>query len=124
MATRILLIRIVLVLMVLGIAACAGRAPEPDASAAPAYAGALSIRPDPVRFDEIASGCERSQTLEARGEILLSVGNAGGIAISVNDRQGRPLGDSGEVRRNIRITKQNLSNLLAEPPAFPVSESS
>lgn len=65
-----------------------------------------------------------SQTLEAQGEILLSVGNAGGIAFSVNDRRGRPLGDDGEVRRNIRITKQNLANLLAEPPTFPGSESS
>jgi hypothetical protein len=65
-----------------------------------------------------------SQTLEAEGEILLSVGNAGGIAFSVNDRRGLPLGDSGEVRRNIRITKQSLASLLAEPPSFPVPESS
>jgi len=65
-----------------------------------------------------------SQTLEAEGEILLSVGNAGGIAFSVNDRRGLPLGDSGEVRRNIRITKQSLASLLAEPPPFPVPESS
>jgi hypothetical protein len=65
-----------------------------------------------------------SQTLEAQGEILLSVGNAGGIAFSVNDRRGLPLGDSGEVRRNIRITRQSLTSLLAEPPSLPASESS
>jgi cytoskeletal protein RodZ len=65
-----------------------------------------------------------SQTLEAQGEILLSVGNAGGIVFSVNDRRGLPLGDSGEVRRNIRITKQNLASLLVEPPSYPVSGSS
>lgn len=65
-----------------------------------------------------------SQTLEAQGEILLSVGNAGGIAFSVNDRRGLPLGNSGEVRRNIRITRQNLASLLADPPPFPASESS
>jgi cytoskeletal protein RodZ len=65
-----------------------------------------------------------SQTLEAQGEILLSVGNAGGIAFSINDRRGLPLGDSGEVRRNIRITKQSLATLLAEPPSLPISESS
>lgn len=66
-----------------------------------------------------------SQTLEARGEILLSVGNAGGIRFSVNDRQGLPLGDSGEVRRNIRITKHNLATLLEDPAAMrPASQSS
>ena len=40
-----------------------------------------------------------SQTLEARGEIVLSVGNAGGISIRVNDRPARPLGRSGRCAR-------------------------
>ena len=61
-----------------------------------------------------------SQTLEARGEIVLSVGNAGGISIRVNDRPARPLGRSGEVRKNIVITPQSIPSLvqqdgLAEP---------
>jgi len=54
-----------------------------------------------------------SQTLEARGEIVLSVGNAGGLSIRVNDRA-VPLGRSGEVRKNIVITRQNLPSLV--PP--------
>ena len=33
-----------------------------------------------------------SQTFEARGEIVLSVGNAGGLSIRVNDRPALPLG--------------------------------
>jgi transcriptional regulator with XRE-family HTH domain len=55
-----------------------------------------------------------SQTLEARGEIVLSVGNAGGLSIRVNDRPARPLGRSGEVRKNIVITRQNLPSLVQQ----------
>ncbi len=55
-----------------------------------------------------------SQTLEARGEIVLSVGNAGGLEILLNDHPARPLGRSGEVRKNIVITRQNLPSLVDE----------
>ncbi|HXK12186.1 MAG TPA: helix-turn-helix domain-containing protein [Vicinamibacteria bacterium] len=58
-----------------------------------------------------------SQTLEARGEIVLSVGNAGGISIRVNDRPARPLGRSGEVRKNIVITPQSLPSLVQQDGA-------
>ncbi len=53
-----------------------------------------------------------SQTLEARGEIVLSVGNAGALRIRLNDRPALPLGRSGEVRKNIVITRQNLPSLV------------
>jgi hypothetical protein len=53
-----------------------------------------------------------SQTLEARGAIVLSVGNAGGLRIRVNDRPALPLGRSGEVRKNIVITRQSLPSLV------------
>jgi cytoskeletal protein RodZ len=55
-----------------------------------------------------------SQTLEAHGEIVLSVGNAGGLSIRVNDRPALPLGRSGEVRKNIVITRQNLPSLVEQ----------
>jgi len=58
-----------------------------------------------------------SETLEAWGEIVLSVGNAGGLAIRVNDKPALPLGRTGEVRKNIVITRQSL-------PALVESESS
>jgi cytoskeletal protein RodZ len=58
-----------------------------------------------------------SQTFEARGEIVLSVGNAGGLAIRVNDRPALPLGRSGEVRKNIVITRQNLPDLVGQDEA-------
>jgi cytoskeletal protein RodZ len=59
-----------------------------------------------------------TQTLEAAGEIVLSVGNAGGLAFRVNDHRGMPLGRSGEVKRNIVITRQNLPSLVEDlaPP--------
>jgi cytoskeleton protein RodZ len=53
-----------------------------------------------------------SETLEAQGEIVLSVGNAGGLALRVNDQPARPLGRSGEVRKNIVITRQSLPTLV------------
>jgi cytoskeleton protein RodZ len=55
-----------------------------------------------------------SQTFEARGEIVLSVGNAGGLQLRVNDQPALPLGRSGEVRKNIVITKQNLPSLVEQ----------
>lgn len=58
-----------------------------------------------------------TQTLEAHGEIVLSVGNAGGLSFRVNDRPGVPLGKSGEVKKGIVITRQSLPNLIEEPPS-------
>jgi len=58
-----------------------------------------------------------SETFEARGEIVLSVGNAGGLSIRVNDRPALPLGRSGEVRKNIVITRQNLPSLVQQDGA-------
>jgi hypothetical protein len=60
-----------------------------------------------------------TQTIEAQGEIVLSVGNAGGLSFSVNNRQGVALGRSGEVRRNIVITPGNLDSLLETTPGRP-----
>lgn len=61
-----------------------------------------------------------SETVQAQGEIVLSVGNAGGISFRVDDRPGLPLGRSGEVRRNIVITRENLPSLVQDAPP-PVS---
>jgi len=52
-----------------------------------------------------------TEKLEATGEIVLSVGNAGGLAFSINDHPGVSLGRSGEVKR-IVITKKNLPSLV------------
>jgi cytoskeleton protein RodZ len=56
-------------------------------------------------------------TLKATGEIVLSVGNAGGLSFRVNDRPGVPLGSAGEVRRNIVISKKSLPSLVEDAPS-------
>lgn len=65
-----------------------------------------------------------TETLAARGELVLSVGNAGGIEFRVNDLPGVPLGKSGEVRRNIVINKDNLSSLVQDVAAVQAARSS
>ena len=65
-----------------------------------------------------------TQTLEATGEIVLSVGNAGGLAFRVNDRPGVPLGQRGEVRRNIVITRESLKAFVEDAAPVPTSHSS
>lgn len=64
---------------------------------------------------ELAAG-ER-QTIEARDELVLSVGNAGGLSFSVNDRPGLPLGRSGEVKKGIVISRQTLPALVQDAAA-------
>ena len=59
-------------------------------------------------------GAGEIATLQADGELVLSVGNAGGLSFSVNDRPGVSLGRSGEVRRNVVITKHNLPSLVED----------
>jgi cytoskeleton protein RodZ len=56
-----------------------------------------------------------TQRFEAKNEFALSVGNAGGVTFSVNDRPGIALGKEGDVRRNVIISRQSLPSLLAEP---------
>lgn len=64
-------------------------------------------------LNRVLSGGE-TETLEAQGEIVLSVGNAGGLSFSVNDKPGVPLGRAGEVKRNIVITRKSLPNLVED----------
>jgi cytoskeleton protein RodZ len=56
-----------------------------------------------------------TETIQAEGEIVLSVGNAGGLSFRVNDRPGVSLGRAGEVKRNIVITRKNLPALVEDP---------
>jgi hypothetical protein len=54
--------------------------------------------------------------VNAQKEIVLSVGNAGGVAYTLNGRPGVPLGREGEVRRGVVITRDSLASLLQETP--------
>jgi cytoskeleton protein RodZ len=63
-------------------------------------------------------------TVEAASEVLLAVGNAGGLSVSFNGQPGLPLGRNGEVRRNVRITRENLGSFVKAPVAVAFSRSS
>ncbi len=65
-----------------------------------------------------------SQTFEAHDEILLSVGNAGGLSFTVNDAAGISLGRPGEVRRNILMTRDNLSAFVQNAAAMRFTQRS
>jgi cytoskeletal protein RodZ len=65
----------------------------------------------------LASG--ESETFEARGQIVLSVGNAGGLVLKVNDRPGVSLGKNGEVKRNIVINKESLPSFVRGQDTSP-----
>jgi hypothetical protein len=58
-----------------------------------------------------------TQRLEAQSQIVLSVGNAGGIEFAINGRPGIPLGRDGEVKRNIVIDKESVASLLQQGAA-------
>ncbi len=98
-------------------------APTPDDVAGPEHDGLaltlsaqeacwVAVRADGQTIVNRVLNQGESETVQARGEIVLSVGNAGGITFSVDDRRGVPLGRSGEVRRNIVITRDSLPSLV------------
>jgi cytoskeleton protein RodZ len=55
----------------------------------------------------------------ATKEIIINVGNAGGLTYSINQRAGKSLGRSGQVVRNIRITPDNLKDFAAQDKEAP-----
>jgi cytoskeletal protein RodZ len=67
---------------------------------------------------------DETQTFDARKEIVLNVGNAGGLAYTINGRPGVSLGKEGEVKSNIVITRETLSEFLegaARPAPRPAA---
>lgn len=67
-----------------------------------------------------------SYQITARQNASLAVGNAGGLLIAIDSGPPRPLGNRGEVRRNIPLSPEALSALSAQPaepeptPAKPI----
>jgi cytoskeleton protein RodZ len=58
-----------------------------------------------------------SETVQVDDEVILHVGDAGALELLINDQPASPLGDRGEVRRNIVINKNNLPSLVEAPTA-------
>jgi cytoskeleton protein RodZ len=81
----------------------------------------VAVLADGVKVVDRVMNEGEAQTVRAKGEIVLSVGNAGGITFTLNGRPGVSLGREGEVRRNIVITRQSLPSLLQQgvPAASP-----
>lgn len=52
--------------------------------------------------------------VNARQELLIHLGNAGGITYSLNNKKGKPLGRPGTVIKNTRITLENYKKFLSE----------
>src|SRR5439155_841481 len=61
------------------------------------------------RLDRVLKAGE-NVTLNAQKEIVLSVGNAGGVSFTLNGRPGVQLGREGEVRRNITFTRDSMAS--------------
>lgn len=55
----------------------------------------------------------------ARDEVRLWLGNAGGVRLWVNGQSVRPLGESGQVRKDVMITKSNLTEFVSAPSDAP-----
>jgi cytoskeletal protein RodZ len=79
----------------------------------------VAVQADGVKVMDRVLAEGESQTLSARDEIVLSVGNAGGLAYKLNGKPGVMLGREGEVRRNIVITRQSVPSLLSDGPLPP-----
>lgn len=106
-------------------------APPVDGPAAPAQAAGLvldlqarqscwvAVQADGVKVIDRVLVEGESQTLSARDEMVLSVGNAGGLSFKLNGRPGVVLGREGEVRRNIVITRQSVPSLQQDGPVPP-----
>jgi cytoskeleton protein RodZ len=106
------------------------------ASAAPINAGALVLVVTARRSSWVEAKVDgttllnrvlkdgESQRLEARREVVLSASNAGGVAVTLNDRPLGPLGRDGDSRRDIVINAQTAPAMLAAGAPSPGPASS
>jgi cytoskeletal protein RodZ len=51
----------------------------------------------------------------AREELVIDVGNAGGLNYTLNNQRGKPFGPPGAVKKDIRITHDNLQEFIEDP---------
>ena len=64
-----------------------------------------------LKVEEVKRAGERI-AVEASEELLVQLGNAGGVNYRINGREGKPLGVPGVPVRNIRITLDNFEDFL------------
>jgi len=51
-------------------------------------------------------------SVQAASELIINLGNAGGLSFTLNGKAGKPFGKRGEVIKNIRITLDNWNDYL------------
>jgi len=61
---------------------------------------------------------------KALNEAVLNLGNAGGFTYAINGKPGKQLGSSGEVKKNIRITTDNVDQYLEQDETSGTGETS
>ncbi len=52
-------------------------------------------------------------SVRAESELVINLGNAGGVSFSLNGLTGKPFGKRGAVVKNIKITRENLKQFVA-----------
>ncbi len=57
-----------------------------------------------------------SREIRGRDEVVLTVGDAGALAYSINGLPGRSLGGPGSVVKAVRITADNFRTFVAKRP--------
>ena len=72
----------------------------------------LEVQTDGEAVDEGIKLVGFRKEFEA-AEICLSVGNAGGVSYWIDGQIGRPLGQAGQVRKNICITSDNVADFTS-----------
>jgi transcriptional regulator with XRE-family HTH domain len=72
----------------------------------------MHVAADGVLVLEGTRSAGTRETCEARTEIVLQTGNAGGFRLLINGRPARPLGQPGKVLTDVRIRHDNLSQYI------------
>lgn len=67
-----------------------------------------------IKLDGIKNPGDTFETTATK-ELLMHLGNAGGITYTLNGAKGKSLGRSGAVVKNIRITLENIKDYLETP---------
>jgi len=83
----------------------------------------LQATTDGVQVPARVLGRGERQLLEAKREIVMSVGSAGAVSWTINGRRARPLGRLGEVK-TVTISSANATEFVQAPDAPPTPTAS
>jgi transcriptional regulator with XRE-family HTH domain len=79
----------------------------------------MLISADGAKVFEGLRNAGQKASFTAEKELLLWIGNAGGFTFKLNGKPGKPLGGSGAVRNDVRITPATLADFQDKPAAAP-----